>query len=115
MLDLSTIIKSAHRTAALKGWHERERNPLELGMLIVTEIAEFVEDERIPADEREWGQEGYRKTPEGKPIGPVVELADALIRICDAAKLLGYDLEGATIAKLAFNKTRPYRHGGKLA
>lgn len=54
--------------------------------------------------------EGYRKNldddhlPHRKMIE--VELADALIRICDLAGALNLDLGGAAIEKLAYNKTR---------
>lgn len=36
-----------------------------------------------------------------------VELADALIRICDVSKGLGLDLAGAVADKLEFNRSRP--------
>ena len=41
------------------------------------------------------------------------ELADVLIRVLDCAPGLGIDIEGAVRAKLAYNKTRGHRHGGK--
>jgi hypothetical protein len=50
-----------------------------------------------------------------KPEGAVVELADCVIRIFDLCGALGLDLEGAIEAKHAYNRTRPFRHGGKRA
>lgn len=41
------------------------------------------------------------------------ELADAVIRILDLAGFLDIDLEHCILAKHEYNKTRPYRHGGK--
>jgi NTP pyrophosphatase (non-canonical NTP hydrolase) len=41
------------------------------------------------------------------------ELADTLIRVLDLAIGLGIDLDSAVSAKLAKNKQRGYRHGGK--
>lgn len=41
------------------------------------------------------------------------ELADVLIRVLDLASGLGLDLDLAVEAKLAKNRTRGYRHGGK--
>lgn len=35
-----------------------------------------------------------------------VELADAVIRICDLAGIMGYDLAGALVEKMAFNAQR---------
>lgn len=54
--------------------------------------------------------EGYRKDqmddhlPHRKMVE--VELADALIRICDLAGAMGLDLGGAVAEKLAYNATR---------
>lgn len=48
-----------------------------------------------------------------KPIGTAVELADALIRIFDLCGFYGIPLEEALLVKMQYNKTRPYRHGGK--
>ncbi len=65
-------------------------------MLVVTEVAE--------------AKEGFRKNkmdehlPERSSIE--VELADALIRICDLAGALNLDLGGAIAAKLAYNAKR---------
>jgi NTP pyrophosphatase (non-canonical NTP hydrolase) len=76
-------------------------------MLVVTELAEAMEglrkglmDDKLP----------HRKMAE-------VELADALIRICDLAGVLGYDLGGATVEKDAYNTVRPDHQPGnrKLA
>jgi NTP pyrophosphatase (non-canonical NTP hydrolase) len=36
-----------------------------------------------------------------------VELADALIRICDLAGALNVDLPGAVVEKMAYNRDRP--------
>jgi NTP pyrophosphatase (non-canonical NTP hydrolase) len=43
------------------------------------------------------------------------ELADVLIRIFDYAEQQQLNLKGALLAKMAFNETREYRHGGKRA
>ena len=48
-----------------------------------------------------------------KPIGFVIELADIMIRILDLCSALGLDIEKAIEMKHKYNKTRPYRHGGK--
>jgi NTP pyrophosphatase (non-canonical NTP hydrolase) len=57
------------------------------------------------------GMEGHRKNlPDDKlPHRPMieVELADAVIRICDLAGALNLDLGGAIAEKLAFNAQRP--------
>ena len=44
-----------------------------------------------------------------------MELADAIIRIADMCGAYGLDLEEALTKKMEYNKSRPYRHGGKKA
>lgn len=41
------------------------------------------------------------------------EMADTLIRVLDVATGLGIDMDLEVAAKLAVNKTRGFRHGGK--
>ena len=48
-----------------------------------------------------------------KPEGVGSELADVLIRLLDTADRFGIDLTAEYERKVAFNATRPYRHGGK--
>lgn len=56
-------------------------------------------------------QYGYKAKPEGIPI----EIADAVIRILDECANRGIDIDEAIRIKMEFNRTRPYRHGNKLA
>ena len=43
------------------------------------------------------------------------KLADVVIRCADMAGFFGLDLANAVKVKLAYNKSRPLRNGGKLA
>ena len=43
------------------------------------------------------------------------ELADIVIRALEVAEQMGIDMDRAVAAKHAYNKQRPYRHGGKQA
>lgn len=52
---------------------------------------------------------------ETKPVGVPSEMADIIIRVLDACAAYGIDIEVAMKAKMDYNRTRPYRHGGKLA
>jgi hypothetical protein len=56
---------------------------------------------------------GYALDDAAKPEGFIVELADAVIRVCDLAGAMNLDLAAAIETKHRYNKTRPYRHGGK--
>lgn len=95
---INQLVKEAHDTAIEKGWWEKDRNNYELIALMHSELSEALE--------------AYRK---GDEAHVPEELADVLIRIFDLCGARGYDLERAVLRKMEFNKTRPYRHGGKLA
>ena len=91
------------------GWWEKgDRNPLELMMLMVSEIAEACEEKRKPGGIAE----GYF-IKDGKPEGEAVELIDCVIRILDYFGHKGWDAEHILRLKVKYNATRPYRHGGK--
>lgn len=42
-----------------------------------------------------------------------IELADVIIRVLDYCGYAGIDIDAAISQKHEYNKTRPYRHGGK--
>jgi len=50
-----------------------------------------------------------KKAPQGIPI----EIADACLRLYDYVGRCGIDIDAAIKLKHDYNKTRPYRHGGK--
>jgi NTP pyrophosphatase (non-canonical NTP hydrolase) len=99
-----------HKIAKSKGWYDDagERNIGEQLMLVVTEVAEAMEDLRV-------GAMSLSYDSNGKPCGFPIEVADVMIRLFDLAGYLQIDLEGAVDEKIAYNETRPHRHGGKLA
>ena len=49
----------------------------------------------------------------GKLLGYPSEIADVIIRAADEAAQAGVDLAKGLERKMAFNQTRPVRHGGK--
>lgn len=80
---------------------------LALLALVTSEVSEAVEEVRLG---------NFRQRIEnGKPEGLPAELADVVIRVFDLAGGLGIDLVHAIETKIAYNATRPVRHGGKLA
>lgn len=99
------LIAICHGLACDSGWwtdvNSRQdlrgkKNVPTLLMLIVSELAEAMEGHRKDLKDEH--------LPEFKSIE--VELADALIRICDMAGGMGYNLPGAVAAKLEYNKSR---------
>jgi hypothetical protein len=109
---VASLVNESHGTAIEKGWWPPEgRNMGETLMLAVTELAEAMEETR-----KEMTPEAMMRFQEGKPEGFMVELADCWIRMADLIGSLNPQLFlHALDCKLAYNKTRPYRHGGKTA
>mgnify|MGYP004006580001 FL=1 len=49
-----------------------------------------------------------------KPTGIPIELADCVLRILDFCEYVGIDMEKAIELKTKYNKSRSYKHGGKV-
>ena len=122
---INNLSKEIHRANKNKGfWEDRENIPhmmeeldgyfskdkieavqkafiAQMLALINSEISEALE-----ADRKDLMDD---KLP--NRLGLEVELADAFIRICDMAVGLSMDLGGAVEEKLAYNTTRPFKHG----
>jgi NTP pyrophosphatase (non-canonical NTP hydrolase) len=121
MSQINELIKAAHASAAKKGWWDPEPSFGELISLIHSEASEALEDYRNGRDITEvWYENKELKTrlsdpitPNCKPCGIPSELADIVIRVFDACGRYGIDLERAIKEKMAYNATRPIRHGGK--
>lgn len=102
---LNEFAQLIHARAHQSGWWEQHRSPLELLMLVNTELAEAAECFRHG--------EPMIHTLNGKPEGYGVEMVDAIIRLLDMAAYYNLDVEHVMRMKLAYNQTRGYRHGGK--
>lgn len=112
--ELNYLKRDIHKTACEKGWWDeadlKSRNFGEIMMLIVTEASECYEHYRNGQDINEVFY-GKNDKPDGVPI----EMADIIIRVPDACAAFDIDIDRAMSIKMAFNETRPHRHGGKLA
>ena len=124
------MAREIHQNAVDHGFYEVVPSIPERLMLTVSELAEALEDYRndtpiqyVVREERVPGSAiGYRINwitnpmewrPNEKPEGIASELADAVIRIMDTCAEQGIDLGAMITIKHAYNKTRPYKHGGK--
>lgn len=107
-MNLNELADVCYAIAKEKGWHDRYVSQAERIALMHSELSEALEEIR----NGHVVHEVYEV--DGKPEGVPIELADVLIRVFDFCGLYGIDLQKAVDAKIAYNRTRPYRHGGKL-
>lgn len=115
-LDLTTMQAQVLECNKNNGWFESDRSVLEGHMLLITEVAEASEAYR------DHGLKDATKVPEDhrygdpvKPEGVGSEYADILIRLLDQVERDGVDLVYEFHRKMAYNRTRGYKHGGKRA
>lgn len=137
MILINEMQKTVHKTALDHGWWElnndgtanaESRNVPEQLMLMVTELAEAMEEFRDLDVHTNWYQsaEGAKRAASLedllslarrgiKPEGFFFELADTVVRIMDTFEANHEQLEDYLIIKNDYNRTRPYRHGGRKA
>jgi NTP pyrophosphatase (non-canonical NTP hydrolase) len=125
-MDLKELQQRAYTNSLKKGFHDdrKKEDPSIKLMLVVSECAEAQEAQRD--DEKDIGVYRYAVKDSSveddtqpinadgslrKPVGFWSELADIVIRVGDLAGQLGIDLDWAVRQKMAYNETRPYKHG----
>lgn len=107
---LGTLTMDVAQLNKAKGWYDEPRSFGDLIALLHSEVSEMLEAYR------DFGLEsvlGARGESWAKPEGVGAEAADVLIRLLDICGRYGIDLEAETERKLAYNRTRSHRHGGK--
>lgn len=102
--ELNWLQDVVHTTAREKGWWDTPRSDAECIALMHSELSEALEALRAgdPPDDK------VTDMP-----GSIVELADTVIRILDYCGHRGINLSDAIYKKVAYNKNRPHKHGGK--
>ena len=123
-ITLNDYRDKCYEAAKKKGFHEKEHNFGELLMLIVSELSEALEADRIGF----WSCYRELRTPiktindldnftdwyDYRIKGSVEEeIADAIIRLFDLAGVYDIDLDYHVALKLKYNEFRLYRHGKK--
>jgi NTP pyrophosphatase (non-canonical NTP hydrolase) len=106
----ATLTGQKERQNALANW---QGNKL---LLIVSEVAEAHDEIRNgrAADETYYPTKSVHEFGTHKPEGVPSEIADVVIRCFDFAGTEGFDLGQIILEKLAYNETRPYKHGKKF-
>lgn len=116
--SLSQMQAEVKANCAEKGWYDQPVSFPEAIALLHSEVSEALEawrnwgteDATMPAAHLD-GTGNLDGPP--KPEGVGSEFADVLIRLVDYAGRFGVDLDAEYERKMAYNRTRPYRHGGK--
>lgn len=106
-LGLKRLTEEALRIATEHGF--KDATPGEDIALMHSELSEALECIRTGALPHEELQ-GLNGKPEGVPS----EMADVVIRVLHFCGKHGIDLDAAVATKMAFNESRPYKHGKKL-
>jgi NTP pyrophosphatase (non-canonical NTP hydrolase) len=108
-MKISELVTKAYDTAKSKGFHDEDAG-ITFGdriALVHSEASEALEEYRKHGHFEEYTDRYAVDKPQGIPS----ELADIVIRVADMCGVYGIDLQGAIERKLAYNATRPYRHG----
>lgn len=125
--SMNYLAKRIAKWSVSKGWETNWWNVPEKLMLVVTELAEAMEEYRELGDPERRRLEDERKLvvePGHYPLNydtvrmehyPKfrVEIADAVIRLLNLSASLGIDIEAEIAAKMEKNEKRPFKHGGK--
>jgi hypothetical protein len=116
---INVMMQEVYNVNHDNGWFDADRRFGEDIALLHSEVSEALEEFR------DNGTAPYVKIDGGfllvenqnynghKPLGVPSEMADILVRLLDTCHRYNIDLAAEFDAKLAYNRTRGHRHGGK--
>lgn len=123
---LNDLAKEIHENAKAHGWYDDKRSFGEIVALCHSELSEALEEYRSGKPMAYY----YPETPckcnlnvyatdldkwHGEKLeGIATEMIDCLIRILDWCGSEGIDVDKLVRLKHEYNKSRPYKHGGKV-
>lgn len=126
---LNELAKEIHQNAIEHGWWDKRPTVGETIALCHAELSEALEEYRDGKQTTYCEEMATCLSEAGdnpdcvkclehnatrKPEGIAVELADCIIRILDFCAAYDIDIDTIIRIKHEYNKTRPYRHGGKI-
>lgn len=114
---LTQLMNRIHKNAVDHGfWPEEGRNFGEVIALIHSEASEALEEHRSSKPSFYFNDDKHDPLGPKKPEGTAVELIDVIVRCLDALQhpdVACYDPDYVIAVKLAFNESRPHKHGRK--
>lgn len=113
MTNFRELIHDSHEVAWKHGFWDTATDSTSRSMMLAEKIALIHSEASEALESIRAGEPDYWIRDNGKPEGVVSELVDVIIRTAD---LLGWlvppdEAETAYEAKMAYNKSRPYKHG----
>lgn len=120
---LNEWARDIHQNAVAHGWWDEPRSFGDIVALCHSELSEALEEYRNGkpmiygccghCDKETQCEVDGKPEHSCKPEGIATEMVDCLIRILDWCGKEGVDVEAVLAQKHEYNRTRPYRHGGK--
>jgi hypothetical protein len=112
---LTQLAEEVERVNRANGWYDKSRSFGDDVALLSSEASEMFDAYRNAG----YFTLNFDSDNPGKQIGEYskntagAEAADILIRLMDTVLRYHVDIAAETVAKLAYNATRSYRHGGR--